>query len=48
MKINRINIESGEKFCYKIFIDPNYKFLFEINTIESEEVLIDQFFKSVK
>ena len=46
--VSEINVEGGEKFSYKLFIDPNNKYLFEIDTYETEDVLLAHFFKAVK
>ena len=38
--MNKLNIEGGETFSFKLILDPTWKYLVKFVVFESEEVLI--------
>lgn len=44
--MNKLNIEGGETFSFKLILDPTWKYLVKFRVFESEEVLISQFEKA--
>lgn len=46
--LNKLNVEGGETFSFKIIFDPTWKYLVKFRIFESEEVLLAQFTKAAQ